>query len=64
MEEEYTEDEALQLVRNMVFPAAQDGDTVEQFGYWFILENGTWNVHAEQHINNDSRDGQRSIKWH
>ena len=47
MEEEYTEDEALQLVRNMVFPAAQDGDTVEQFGYWFILENGTWNAYVE-----------------
>jgi|DEB0MinimDraft_3_1074331.scaffolds.fasta_scaffold613735_1 hypothetical protein len=43
MEEEYTAEEALELVRNMTFPQAQDGDTVRQFGYWFRMEDSQWN---------------------
>lgn len=47
MEEEYTAEEALAAVRQMFFPEASDGDTVEQFGYWFIMENNTWVSSAE-----------------
>ena len=47
MEEEYTAEEALELVRTMQFPAAQDGDTVNQFGHWFILNGDQWNHHSD-----------------
>tara|TARA_B100001094_G_scaffold129178_1_gene125179 strand:- start:504 stop:644 length:141 start_codon:yes stop_codon:yes gene_type:complete len=43
MEEEYTAEEALAKVREMFFPAAQNGDTVEQFGYLFVMEDNEWN---------------------
>ena len=46
MEEEYTAEEALAAVRNLFFPEAQDGDTVEQFGHLFIMENGQWEPHS------------------
>jgi len=42
MEEEYTAEEALELVRSMEFPAAVDGDSVEQFGYRFVMINNQW----------------------
>ena len=43
MEEEYTAEEALAAVRNLFFPEAQNGDTVKQFGQWFVMEDGQWN---------------------
>jgi hypothetical protein len=46
MEEEYTAEEALTAVRNLPFPLAENGDTVEQFGHWFIMENDTWVSHV------------------
>ena len=46
MEEEYTAEEALIAVRDLFFPEASDGDTVEQFGHWFIMENNTWVSHV------------------
>lgn len=46
MEEEYTAEEALVAVRNMFFPEAQNNDTVEQFGHWFIMENDQWEPHS------------------
>tara|TARA_B110000858_G_scaffold74357_1_gene86420 strand:+ start:525 stop:674 length:150 start_codon:yes stop_codon:yes gene_type:complete len=46
MEEEYTAEEALTAVRNLFFPEAQNGDTVEQFGHWFIMENDQWEPHS------------------
>ena len=42
MEEEYTAEEALAAVRQMFFPEASEGDTVEQFGYWFVFDNDQW----------------------
>lgn len=45
--EEYTEEEALQLVRDLQFPQAVNGDTVQQFGHWFIMENDQWE-HSEE----------------
>ena len=47
MEEEYTKEEALAKVREMFFPEASEGDTVEQFGHWFIFNNDQWNHHSD-----------------
>ena len=46
MEEEYTAEEALIAVRDLFFPEASDGDTVEQFGHWFIMANSAWVSHV------------------
>jgi hypothetical protein len=43
MEEEYTAEEALELVRAMEFPAAVDGDTLTQWGHQFVLNGDQWN---------------------
>jgi hypothetical protein len=42
MEEEYTAEQALDKVRQMFFPEVSEGDTVEQFGYWFVFNNDQW----------------------
>ena len=46
MEEEYTAEEALAAVREMFFPEASDGDTVKQFGYWFVMVDDEWNLQS------------------
>lgn len=44
--EEYTAEEALTKVREMFFPAAQNGDTVKQFGHWFVMVDDEWNLQS------------------
>lgn len=43
-------EEALSLVNQLPFPAAVVGETVKQFGYWFVLTESGW-VHTEQQPN-------------
>jgi hypothetical protein len=37
-----TQEEAIALVNNMMFPQAVIGDRVKQFGYWFELTEAGW----------------------
>ena len=45
--EEYTKEETLELINEGggIFPEAVNGDTVEQYGYWFIMKNDKWEHH-------------------
>lgn len=43
-------EEALVRVNQMPFPAAVVGETVKQFGHWFVLTESGW-VHTEQQPN-------------
>jgi len=47
--EEYTKEETLELINEGggIFLKAVNGDTVEQYGYWFIMKNGQWEHHTE-----------------
>ena len=50
--ENYTKEEALGLVRDLLFPEAKNGETVKQFGHWFIMENNQW-----EHCENPPEEG-------
>lgn len=39
-----SQEEALVLVNNMMFPQAVVGDKVKQYGYWFELTQTGWVV--------------------
>ncbi len=43
-----TAEEATIRVNGMPFPAAVDGDSVKQFGYWFDLTSAVWTCRPDQ----------------
>ena len=45
--EEYTKEETLELINanGGIFPMAVNGETVYQYGHWFIMKNDKWEHH-------------------
>lgn len=41
-QENFDINEATELVNQSAFPYAVVGDTVKQFGYWFVLTENGW----------------------